>query len=136
MGLEMPGIKLVNSGLLGLHHICLERGRDRQKNTCRDFDRQTARQRNAIDTHNLRVFNIRGSVPIPCKITTLLGDLEPLKFNSMLGYQVAFCWRADDGPLKALSPYQLYASIRIDSLFVVTIRIDWYVSVYRSFRTL
>ena len=25
------------------------------------------------------------------------------------------------------------ASIRINSLFVVTIRIDWYVSVYRSF---
>ena len=25
------------------------------------------------------------------------------------------------------------ASIRIDSLFVVTIRIDWYLSVYRSF---
>ena len=61
----MPGIELVNSGLLGLHHTCLERGRDRQTNTCRDFDRQTARQRNAIDTHNLSVFYIRGSSPHP-----------------------------------------------------------------------
>ena len=49
-GLEMPGMELVNPGLLGLHHICLERGRDRKTNTCRDFDRQTDRQRNAIDT--------------------------------------------------------------------------------------
>ena len=60
---------------------------------------------------------------------------------------MAFRWRADDGPLIALSlppppiNYKLdldqkrrrNASIRINSLFVVTIRIDWYVSVYRSF---
>ena len=58
----MPGIELVNPGLLGLHHIFLERGRDRQTNTCRDFDRQTAKQRNAIDKHNLRVVNLRGSL--------------------------------------------------------------------------
>ena len=64
-GLEIPGIELVNPDLLGLHHICLERGRDRKTNTCRDFDRQTDRQRNAIDTNNLRVFNIRGSSPHP-----------------------------------------------------------------------
>ena len=64
-GLEMPGIELVNPGLLRLHHICLERGTDRKTNTCRDFDRQTDRQRNAIDTNNLRVFNIRGSSPRP-----------------------------------------------------------------------
>ena len=67
----MPGIELVNPGLLRLHYICLERGRDRQ--TDRQIhvetltDRQTDRQRNAIDTHNLRVFNIHGFV----KITTL-----------------------------------------------------------------
>ena len=63
--LEMPGIQLVNPGLLELHHICLERGRDRKTNTCRDFDRQTDRQRNAIDTNDLRVFNIRRSSPHP-----------------------------------------------------------------------
>ena len=64
-GLEMPGIGLVNPGLLELHHICLERGRERKTNTCRDLDRQTDRQRNAIDTNDLRVFNIRGSSPHP-----------------------------------------------------------------------
>ena len=61
----------------------------------------------------------------------------------MLHPQKAFRWRADDGPLIA-SPLINFkvaldqkrcrnASIRHDSLFVVTIRIDWYVSVYRSF---
>ena len=49
----------------------------------------------------------------PCKITTLYGDQEPLKFtrlpseHSMLRHQMAFRWRADDGPLIAISPYQL-----------------------------
>ena len=49
----------------------------------------------------------------PCKITTLYGDPEPLKFtrlpseHSMLRDQMAFRWRADDGPLIALSPHQL-----------------------------
>ena len=61
----------------------------------------------------------------------------------MLHPQKAFRWRADDGPLIALSliNYKVAldqkrwrnASIRNDSLFVVTMRIDWYVSVYRSF---
>ena len=65
----------------------------------------------------------------------------------MLRHQMAFRWRADDGPLIALSPLINYkldldqkrrrnASIRINSFFVVTIRIDWYVSVYRSFSEL
>ena len=51
----------------------------------------------------------------------------------MLGHQMTFRWRADDGPL--ISPFINYkvtldqkrrrnASIRIDSPFVVTIRID------------
>ena len=56
----------------------------------------------------------------------------------MLGYQMAFRLRADDGPLIALYPHNYKkrrrnASMRIDSLFVVAIRIDWNVSVYRSF---
>ena len=64
----------------------------------------------------------------------------------MLRHQMAFRWRADDGPLIAL-PLSLLinykldldqkrrrnASIRINSLFVVTIGFDWYVSAYRSF---
>ena len=60
----------------------------------------------------------------------------------MLGHQMTFRWRADDGPLIALSlliknkvsldqKHSRNASIRIDSPFVVTIRIDWFV-----FRTL
>ena len=61
----------------------------------------------------------------------------------MLHPQKVFRWRADHGPLIALSliNYKVAldqkrcrnASIRNDSLFVVTMRIDWYVSVYRSF---
>ena len=61
----------------------------------------------------------------------------------MLDHQIVFRWRADDGPLIVLSPinYKVAlnqkrrrnASMRIDSLFVVTIRIDWYVSVYPMF---
>ena len=62
----------------------------------------------------------------------------------MLRHQMAFRWRADDGPLIALSPLinckldldqkrRRNASIRINSLFVVTLHIDWYVSVNRSF---
>ena len=86
---------------------------------------------------------------IPCKITTIYGDPEPLKStrlpseHSMLRHQMAFRWRADVGLLIALSlinckldldqKRRRNASIRINSLFVVTIRIVWYVSVYRSF---
>ena len=60
----------------------------------------------------------------------------------MLGHQMVFRWRADDGPLISLAlnytvtldqKHRRNASICIDSLFVVTIRIDWYVSVNRSF---
>ena len=63
-----------------------------------------------------------------------------------LCHQMAFRWRADDGLLIALSLSSstikwhwikiiVYrnASIRINLLFVVTIRINWYVSVNRSF---
>ena len=51
--------------------------------------------------------------PTPCKFTTLLGDPESLKFTRlpsehlMLHPQKAFRWRADDGLLIALFPYQL-----------------------------
>ena len=45
MGLEVPGIELVNSGLLGLHHICLERGEtDRQIHVETSTDRQLDRE--------------------------------------------------------------------------------------------
>ena len=50
---------------------------------------------------------------IPCKITTLYGDPEPLKFtrlpseHTMLRHQMAVRLRVDDGPLIALSPHLL-----------------------------
>ena len=102
MGLEMPGIELVNPGLLGLHHICLERGRDRK--TCRDFDRQTDRQRNAIDTNNLRVFNIRGSSPHPLLNHNAIGGPGTPKIHN--GYQApiqcwAIKWHFAGGPMMA-----------------------------------